>query len=113
MVPNSHIKWYFGPFQTKVDQKWKMAKSEAGSNIAQNDSKGSLIIISSVILAHFSQNIDQYWEKPKPKPDQTLLPMTANVPNSHIKQYFGPFQPKSRPKLKKGQNCSRIEHCLK
>ena len=36
-----------------------MAKSEVGSNIAQNDSKWALIVILSDILYHFSQQIDQ------------------------------------------------------
>ena len=36
-----------------------MAKSEVGSNIAQTDSKWSLIVISSDILIQFSQNVDQ------------------------------------------------------
>ena len=32
----SHIKWISRPFQPKVDQTWKIAKSKVGSNIAPN-----------------------------------------------------------------------------
>ena len=46
-------------FSSKVDQNWKKAKSEAGSNIAQNDSKWALIVLSSHILVHFSSKVDQ------------------------------------------------------
>ena len=42
-----------------------MAKSEVGSNIAQNDSKWALIVISSDILSHFSQKVDQNWKMAK------------------------------------------------
>jgi hypothetical protein len=36
-----------------------MVESEVGSNIAQNDSKWSLIVILSHILVQFSQKVDQ------------------------------------------------------
>ena len=36
-----------------------MTKSEVGSNIAQTDSKWSLIVLSSDILIQFSQTVDQ------------------------------------------------------
>ena len=59
MVPNNYIKSYFVPFRPKNDQYWKMAKSEARSNIPQNDCKWSLMVVSSHILAHFIQKVDQ------------------------------------------------------
>ena len=59
MVPNNYIKPYFVPFRPKSDQNWKMGKSETRSNILQNDCKWSPIVISSHILAHFSQKVDQ------------------------------------------------------
>ena len=37
-----------------------MAKSEVGSNIAQNEPKWALIVLSSDILSHFNQKVDQY-----------------------------------------------------
>ena len=33
-------------FSQKVDQNWEIAKSKVGSNIAQNDPKWSLIVLS-------------------------------------------------------------------
>ena len=42
-----------------------MAKSEVSSNIAQTDSKRSLIVIASDILVQFSQNVDQNWKMAK------------------------------------------------
>ena len=39
-----------------------MVKSEVGSNFAKNDSKWALIIMSSDILSHFSQKVDQKWK---------------------------------------------------
>ena len=57
---DSHIKSYFGPFQPKSWPKVKkIVKSEAVSNIAQNGSKRPLIVISSHIVVHCSQNVDQ------------------------------------------------------
>ena len=52
-------------FSQKVDQNWKMAKSEVGSNIAQNDPKWSLIVMSIDILVQFSQKVDQNWKMAK------------------------------------------------
>ena len=42
-----------------------MAKSEVGSNIAQNDPKWSLIVISIDMLVQFSQKVDQNWKMAK------------------------------------------------
>ena len=62
-------------------------------------------------MVHFSQKVCQKLKiTPKLKPDRTLLQMS---PNSHIKSYFGPFQPKSWPKVENRQKWSRIEHLSK
>ena len=42
-----------------------MVKSEVGSNIAQNDPKGSLIVISIDSLVQFSQQVYQNWKMAK------------------------------------------------
>ena len=46
-------------FSQKVDQNWKKAKSEVASNIAQNNSKCTLIVLSSDILVQFDQKVIQ------------------------------------------------------
>ena len=46
----------FVKFSPKFNQNWKIAKSDVGSNIVQNDSKWSLLVISNVNFVHFSQN---------------------------------------------------------
>ena len=51
-----------------------MAKSEVGSNIAQNDPKWSLIIISIDILVQFSQEIDQNWKMAKSEVGSNIAP---------------------------------------
>ena len=59
-------------FKNKFDKNWKMAKSEVGSKIVQNDSKWSLIIISSDISAQCSQEVDQNWKKAKSEGGSTI-----------------------------------------
>ena len=49
---------YFGHKHDKVNQRWKMVDSAVSLNIAQNDSKLALIVISSDILTHFNQKVD-------------------------------------------------------
>ena len=55
MSSNSRIKSYFAPFQRNSWPDSKIARSEVGSNFAQNSSKHPIIAVSSHILAHLNQ----------------------------------------------------------
>ena len=65
MGPNNHIKSYFVSFQPKSWPKVENGQSEVGSNFAQHNSKWAQIIISSHMLSHFSQKVDQKWKMVK------------------------------------------------
>ena len=108
MVPTSHIKWYFGLIQQKTLTKiGKKIKSEVGLNIARNNSKWSLIVISSDILAQISQNVDQNWKKAKSK-------VGSNIAQNDSKWFLIVISSDILTKIwKKGQKWSRFEHSSK
>ena len=103
--PNSDIKSYFSHFIEKFDQKWKMVKNEVCSNFAPKN-KSDIVIFCPISTKQLTKS--GKWLKVKLV--RTLLQMG---PNSHIKSYFVPFQPKSWPKVENGQKWSRFEHCSK
>ena len=62
-----------------------MAKSEVSSNIAQNDPKWSLIVISIDMLGQFSQKVDQNWKMVKSEVVSNIAQNDPQMdPNSHI-----------------------------
>ena len=101
-------------FSQKVDQKWKMVKSEVGSNFAQNDSKWAHY---SHIKSYFVLFQPKSWPKVENSQKWSWFKLCSKYlqmgPNNHIKSYFGPFQPKSWPKVENGQKWSQFELCSK
>ena len=67
-------------------------KSKVSSNFAQNDSKWAQIIISSHILSHFSQNVDQKWKTVKSEVGSNFSQNDSKwaliIISSHILSHF-------------------------
>jgi len=80
MGPNNHIKWYFGPFLPKSWPKVENGQKWSQFELCSKWLQMGLIVISTHILSHFSQKVDQKWKMAKVKSVRTLLKMTPNGP---------------------------------